>query len=680
MLNNIKISTRLTLLTGIASLFLLMSIIVGVEQLSLLNNTLATSLASSNTETEAVIAVESAQAMFKTQVQEWKDLLIRGSDPENYKKYYSQFGGREKQVQAHLKTAIELMQKQGIPTTDTEDLLKSHEQLGIKYREAIQAYDKNNPQSTQIVDRLVKGIDRPTQEGMIKIAEQIKTHAQLKSKEEITQAEQTYHDIRNLLLVCGLIGLILMISFSIATVRRISKPLLEAVTVTNRLSEGDLTVVFTEHSQDEIGQLLKALGIMSTKLKEVVGQVRTASGTLASSALQFVTTAQSLSQASSEQAASVEETSASLEQMSTSIEQNSSNAVTTEAEAVRAAKDAIESGRAVTDTVAAMHKIADRIGFIEDIAYKTNLLALNASIEAARAGEHGKGFAVVASEVRKLAENSQVAAREISTLSKSSVSQAEHAGALLAVLVPAIQKTAEQVQEIAAASREQTSGVSQVNGAMEQVDQAVQENAAAAEELAATATEVTQQAEVLNRLMAFFHLEDGGMITDVTTASSSSTPSIPNHRKASLGTTKKSIVPFPPKHKTGAAIPSLDFASARDAHLAWRSRLRAFLDGRGESLNAKEITSHRECMLGKWLYNAGLARYQHLPAMVKLEEIHTTLHASIAKVVQLRNNNNSIAAETEYKHFYDLSAQVISLLQELERTVTSVPNKATWAK
>ena len=243
---------------------------------------------------------------------------------------------------------------------------------------------------------------------------------------------------------------------------------------------------------------------LARSLSGIVREVQMVVSSLAGASQEVSSTAQSLSQAASEQAAGVEETSASIEQMTASIAQNTENAKVTDGIATQAAVDAARGGEVVKATAAAMKQIASKIGIIDDIAYQTNLLALNAAIEAARAHEHGKGFAVVAAEVRKLAERSQVAAQEISKVASDSVELAEQAGQMFDALVPNIRKTSDLVQEISAASEEQSSGVRQINSAVIQLSQTTQVNAASSEELAATSEEMSAQAEQLGQLMAVF--------------------------------------------------------------------------------------------------------------------------------------------------------------------------------
>ncbi len=277
-----------------------------------------------------------------------------------------------------------------------------------------------------------------------------------------------------------------------------------AAHVAERISEGDLTVEAKALSDKDV--LGRALTKMLENLRKTVSEVSAAAAVVGTGSEEASSTAQQLSQGASEQAASAQETTASMEQMASSVQQNADNARQTDKIASKAADDARSGGEAVVHTVEAMKQIAEKINIIEEIARKTDLLALNAAVEAARAGDHGKGFAVVASEVRKLAERSQTAAAGISRLTVDGVQTAEGAGKLLAKLVPDIQKTAELVREIAAASAEQSTGASQVNKAIQQLDQVIQQNAAASEEMASTAEELSSQAEILKSSIAFFNI------------------------------------------------------------------------------------------------------------------------------------------------------------------------------
>jgi methyl-accepting chemotaxis protein len=318
------------------------------------------------------------------------------------------------------------------------------------------------------------------------------------------------HRNRVVLLVTLLTAVGAFIVLAVIIARSITQPLGKAMQVADDLSQGDLRLDIEVRSRDETGLLLTAMKRMVEQLRSVVTDVKTAAGNVASGSQEMSANSEQMSQGTTEQAASAEQASSSIEEMNATIKQNSDNALQTEKIALKSATDAAESGKAVSEAVTAMKEIAGKISIIEEIARQTNLLALNAAIEAARAGDHGKGFAVVAAEVRKLAERSQVAAAEISHLSSSSVGVAERAGAMLAKLVPDIQKTAELVQEISAASREQASGADQINGAIQQLNHVVQQNAGAAEEMASTAEELSSQAEQLKNTISFFKVDGSG--------------------------------------------------------------------------------------------------------------------------------------------------------------------------
>ncbi|MBB4480258.1 methyl-accepting chemotaxis protein [Rhizobium etli] len=323
-------------------------------------------------------------------------------------------------------------------------------------------------------------------------------------------ADAQYATTRTTMIAVAAVALLIAAITAFWIASTISKGLSRANTVVREVSEGDLTKMADITSHDEIGELLGNVNTMIERLRGVVADALSAADNVSSGSQQLSASSEQVSQGASEQAASAEEASASMEQMAANIKQNADNAAQTEKIARQSAKDAEMSGEAVTRAVDAMRTIAQKIGIVQEIARQTDLLALNAAVEAARAGEHGKGFAVVASEVRKLAERSQSAAAEISSMSSDTVKAAADAGDMLGRLVPDIRKTAELVAEISAACREQDIGASQINEAIQQLDKVTQQNAGASEQMSATSEELASQAEELQTSIAFFKVDTAG--------------------------------------------------------------------------------------------------------------------------------------------------------------------------
>ena len=362
-------------------------------------------------------------------------------------------------------------------------------------------------------------------------------------------------------------AIIVGIAFAILLASIITNPIKRVVKIMEDMSHGDLDIEVNSNSKDEIGMLLNSINVLVNALREVTkiaeeiaggnltvsaekrsdkdklvgafndminnlstfaSEVQSAAGQIAAGSEQMSSTSQQMAQGASEQAASIEEISSSMEEMSSTVKQNADSAQQTSSIAQKASNDAEQGGGAVIKTVEAMKSIADKIIIIEEISRQTNMLALNAAIEAARAGEHGKGFAVVAAEVRKLAERSQNAAQEISTLSTDSVEIAEQAGKLLEEIVPGIKKTADLVEEIRTASQEQATGIEQVTQSIHQMDQVVQQNSSSTEELASSSEEFASQAEELLRTSEFFKLKSN--------VQNSSKRSIPINKPAAVKT------------------------------------------------------------------------------------------------------------------------------------------------
>ncbi len=327
------------------------------------------------------------------------------------------------------------------------------------------------------------------------------------SRELRNQSVAVFDQLKLMMMAFGIgitllgVGITTMVAFGIR------RKLAAALGLAKEVADGNLGASASAKGSDEVNDLIDSLNDMTADLRRIVGDVNAAASNVAAGSHQLSASAEQMSEGSTEQAASTEEASSSMEEMAANVKQTAENALVTEKIAAQSAKDAEASGVAVGRAVDAMQTIAAKINIVQEIARQTDLLALNAAVEAARAGEHGKGFAVVASEVRKLAERSQAAAAEIGTLSVDTVKVAQEAGAMLARLVPDIRKTAELVEEITAACREQDVGASQINQAIQQLDKVTQQNAAASEQVSATSEELATQAEQLQSTISFFRID-----------------------------------------------------------------------------------------------------------------------------------------------------------------------------
>lgn len=306
----------------------------------------------------------------------------------------------------------------------------------------------------------------------------------------------------------GAIFLLITMLFIVFITKTMTSPILKLTKYANAIAKGNLSQKIELNQIDEIGKLGGALSQMSTKLKDIIASVMNGTNSIYIASQEVSSTTQQMSQGANEQASSIEEISSTMEDITGNIEQNTNNSNETSNISRTALNEIKEVKEKSQVALEANNKIGDKIEIINDIAFQTNILALNAAVEAARAGEHGKGFAVVAAEVRKLAERSKLAADEIVGIVSNSIKANEEAKNLLEKTVPNIEKTANLIKEITAASIEQSNGANQVNSALQQVNTVTQNNAAATEELASNSEEMASQAEQLTEMVGFFKIEE----------------------------------------------------------------------------------------------------------------------------------------------------------------------------
>src|SRR5689334_11588604 len=366
MLNNFKIGTRLF---GMAIIVAVIMSLVGWQGLRTLAQTteaMHSSLGFAERVSGAMDRTRDAQVDFKRQVQEWKDLLIRGHKREDFDKYFESFNREERTVQTELAETRDSLKALGFDVNPVEGLIRDHAALGARYREALKQFSPGVMQSTALVDNLVRGVDRPVTDRLDSIVTNAHDAGQSRVITMRQNADDAVHRARLTLLISLFLAIVIAIALAWSVIRSVTLPLYRLVVMADRVAEGDLRLVETSASDDEVGRLHSAMERMAQSLAQTIGQVRSTADALSGAASQVSATAQSLSQGTSEQAASVEETSASLEQMSASITQNAENSRQTEQMATKGASDAADGGRSAEETMVAMKTIAQKISIIED--------------------------------------------------------------------------------------------------------------------------------------------------------------------------------------------------------------------------------------------------------------------------------------------------------------------------
>jgi methyl-accepting chemotaxis protein len=348
--------------------------------------------------------------------------------------------------------------------------------------------------------------------------------AERQGKEAYDQSDAVYARLRKSLATVLCFSVLISIGLGYFISQLISRPLHATVGVLEKVAAGDLTVQLEVETLDEVGQMAASLNCAIEAMRTALSEVRASAESMASSAQQLASSSEELSSGAQQQASSLEETTSTLEEITSTVKQNADNAKQANQVASGSRDAAEKGGQVVTEAVTAMGEInesskniAEIITTIDEIAFQTNLLALNAAVEAARAGEQGRGFAVVATEVRNLAQRSATSAKEIKRLIQDSVRKVENGSALvnrsgetLHEIVGSVKRVTDIVAEIAAASREQSVGIEQVNKAMLQMDQVTQTNSSQTDELSSTAQSLSTHAQQLQGLVERFRLDEGG--------------------------------------------------------------------------------------------------------------------------------------------------------------------------
>ena len=506
-----NVKTRIFLATGGLVAMLLLTSLYCVNRLQASLGVFETQVQKAHRESDLA---SSMLIDFKIQVQEWKDVLLRGADPQKLDTYWRNFQKQEGRV---AQTAQELLQSldPGEARQLVEQFQQQHRLMGENYRKGFEAF-RDAHFDSHAGDQAVAGMDRAPAALLLQFKELLGRDSQSVADEASAAASMA---VRTSLIVVGVLA-VLAVGVSILLSRSVIRPLEASLQTVRRVAEGDLQQEVVVDRRDEFGLLLSELRRMQLRLAELVGIVRAGSESVASASGEIAQGNQDLSQRTESQASALQQTAASMEELGATTRMNAEHARQANQMTQGASSVAARGGQVVSEVVATMRsihesssKISDIIAVIDGIAFQTNILALNAAVEAARAGEQGRGFAVVAGEVRALAQRSATAAREIKTLITESVDRVrvgselvDAAGTTMNDVVESIRKVESIVAEISDASAQQSEGVLQVGEAVTSMDQVTQQNAALVEEMAAAAASLRQQAQKLVQASAVFKL------------------------------------------------------------------------------------------------------------------------------------------------------------------------------